>query len=563
MSKPSLASPSPQPTTEIPGWPPFQEEMVAIAGSIRVSPRGAPDTAEPSIASWFGSYSQVEREVASVLDGMVFEIVDSAETSGIFFTQMQTWNQPSALINPAYARGLKDFLPPVPKTLPPGMDGVTPLDDDAVTSAVISTMDGLLKTVETYFESVGHACHKRILKARGPFCELSGRIPGPPLTDDNVDMELECTWPDVFASAPQGLTTDKGVPLPEIDTYAMLQLMAPDLLPPRRPSIDVDMVEVAPDAECQPRRTATDTTTIDVTTCPSDEGMSLRSGTVKPQLPASKKARRTNPSPKKPAELFSFLIIDDRRDEPGRGRCYHVRFLDGFDDWIPRKCLIEDGQQAPCDWVDWWYDEDKQETKPYVTFMKGLPDYCDYMRASETGDCVARAINALYKIAGYSTFITDDNWDDFRMDQGIGYDEGIGVSKTKALLKWMDVNGTTPNVRIRRSLLDRNLFTGNGNGIDGIFNSKLPEGLYLVHCDLSEMLGHGMALQVKSKMRSHLVYDDGNWIGLMDTESWLYRARGIYSIEFSAEDDIDDTPRVLGKRVRRGKHKNNKRARLE
>ncbi|KAK1932491.1 hypothetical protein P3T76_012075 [Phytophthora citrophthora] len=238
------------------------------------------------------------------------------------------------------------------------------------------------------------------------------------------------------------------------------------------------MVEVVPDAECPPGRTTTDVATFDVRTCPSDEGMSLRSGTVKPQHPAPKRARYTNTSPKKPEELFSFLTNDDRRDEPRRGRCYHVRFLDGFNDWILRKRLIEDGQQAPCDWVDWWNDENKQETKPYVTFMKGLPDYCDYIRASETGDCVARAINALYKTAGHSTFITDDNWDDYRMDQGIGYDEGIAVSKTKALLKWMDVNGTTPNVRIRRSRLDRNLFTGIGNGVDGFFLTPSYQKLY-------------------------------------------------------------------------------------
>ncbi|KAK1932490.1 hypothetical protein P3T76_012074 [Phytophthora citrophthora] len=56
---------------------------------------------------------------------MVFEIVDSAEITGLFFTRTQTWNQPSALVNPTYARGLKEFLPPIPTALPPGVDGET------------------------------------------------------------------------------------------------------------------------------------------------------------------------------------------------------------------------------------------------------------------------------------------------------------------------------------------------------------------------------------------------------------------------------------------------------
>ncbi|KAG7381577.1 hypothetical protein PHYPSEUDO_005817 [Phytophthora pseudosyringae] len=100
----------------------------------------------------------------------------------------------------------------------------------------------------------------------------------------------------------------------------------------------------------------------------------------------------------------------------------------------------------------------------------------------------------------------------------------------------MQANGDSPNHSIQRSLLDVNLFRGTGKGVASIFESKLPQGMYLVHCDLSEMLSHSMALHVKGPRRSHQVYDDGNWLGVMETVEWLYRARSIYRIEFITDD---------------------------
>ncbi|KAG7375145.1 hypothetical protein PHYPSEUDO_003226 [Phytophthora pseudosyringae] len=84
-------------------------------------------------------------------------------------------------------------------------------------------------------------------------------------------------------------------------------------------------------------------------------------------------------------------------------------YLDGHEEWIPRQHLVDDDQAEPCDWVDWWYDDDEQQPKPYICYMKGLPEYYDYMTASEGGDCVVQAINALYKITAPPTTHSSTN----------------------------------------------------------------------------------------------------------------------------------------------------------
>ncbi|KAG7375144.1 hypothetical protein PHYPSEUDO_003225 [Phytophthora pseudosyringae] len=72
--------------------------------------------------------------------------------------------------------------------------------------------------------------------------------------------------------------------------------------------------------------------------------------------------------------------------------------------------------------------------------------------------------------------------------------------------------------------------------------------MYLVHCDLSEMLSHSMVLHAKGPRRSHQVYDDGNWLGVMETVEWLYRARSIYRIEFITDDQPTLKPARKNKR---------------
>ncbi|KAL4176942.1 hypothetical protein KRP22_001879 [Phytophthora ramorum] len=176
-------------------------------------------------------------------------------------------------------------------------------------------------------------------------------------------------------------------------------------------------------------------------------GMRLRFLSVKPEEPAAKQARTTQEAPgttgmarrlnTATAKQFPFISIDARRTKPLRGVCYHVRFLDGTDDWLPRQLLVEDLQERHCNWVDWWYDEDNQETKPYICFMKGLPEYRDGMTASEGGDCVVQAINALYKLAGHPLFTSPADWEDFCSQTGVTPDEGINMVKTKGLLRWM------------------------------------------------------------------------------------------------------------------------------
>ncbi|KAG7381578.1 hypothetical protein PHYPSEUDO_005818 [Phytophthora pseudosyringae] len=144
-------------------------------------------------------------------------------------------------------------------------------------------------------------------------------------------------------------------------------------------------------------------------------GMRLRSGS----------ARVAQGLTEMTTEQFPLIIIDDRRDEPKRGRCYHVRFLDGHEEWIPRQHLVDDDQAEPCDWVDWWYDDDEQQPKPYICYMKGLSEYYDYMTASEGGDCVVQAINALYKIAGHPPpLINQPNWEDFCFSNDVHADVG-------------------------------------------------------------------------------------------------------------------------------------------
>ncbi|OWZ15069.1 hypothetical protein PHMEG_00011354 [Phytophthora megakarya] len=163
-----------------------------------------------------------------------------------------------------------------------------------------------------------------------------------------------------------------------------------------------------------------------------------------PRIPNCKEGHRTQNHPfNSTVEKYPFIIIDDRVREAVQGMCYRVPYLDGTVDSIMRHLLVEDGQEEPCNWVDWLYDIGHQQTKPYITYMKGLKAYRDYMRASETGDCVVQAINALYSVARHAQLISEENWTDFCRDKLVGPDEDLGMRKINALHAWMEENRDT------------------------------------------------------------------------------------------------------------------------
>ncbi|CEG41797.1 uncharacterized protein PHALS_12120 [Plasmopara halstedii] len=142
-------------------------------------------------------------------------------------------------------------------------------------------------------------------------------------------------------------------------------------------------------------------------------GMRLRSGRAKLHAPAKRKARE--PAVRSSLTTLAYLIvfIDDRRDEPERGRCYRVRFKDGSEDWLRRRGLEEDGNTQDCDFVDAWYDLDKCRTNPFCRFLNGIPGYRSHQKAGEDADCVRLAVNAIYKREGWAPLVSREDWEIF------------------------------------------------------------------------------------------------------------------------------------------------------
>ncbi|KAL7995214.1 hypothetical protein Plhal703r1_c47g0150321 [Plasmopara halstedii] len=266
-------------------------------------------------------------------------------------------------------------------------------------------------------------------------------------------------------------------------------------------------------------------------------GMQLRSGRAKLHAPGNRKTREPVVRSGLTTMAYPIVIITDRRDEPERGRCYRVRFKDGSEDWLCRRGLEEDGNTQDCDFVDAWYDLDKCRTKPFCRFLKGLPGYRSHQKAGEDADCVRLAVNAIYERKGWAPLVSREDWETFLKAKNISLDEGLGMRKLGVLLKWIEENGNAPNLRLDRGYFAKkaNLFNGRCDGVDGIFDLELECGMYLVNCDLSETLSHCMALEVLDKTRSHQVYDQHSWIGLIDKEEWLYRVRGVYHAAFMGD----------------------------
>ncbi|KAL8016623.1 hypothetical protein Plhal710r2_c025g0100691 [Plasmopara halstedii] len=135
-------------------------------------------------------------------------------------------------------------------------------------------------------------------------------------------------------------------------------------------------------------------------------GMRLCSGRATLHAPGKRKAREPAVRSCLTTLAYPIVIIDDRRDEPERGRCYRVRFKDGSEDWLRRRGLEEDGNTQDCDFADAWYDKDKCRTKPFCRFLKGLPGYRSHQKAGEDADCVRLAVIAMYEQKGWAPLKT-------------------------------------------------------------------------------------------------------------------------------------------------------------
>ncbi|KAL8010670.1 hypothetical protein Plhal710r2_c058g0167481 [Plasmopara halstedii] len=185
-------------------------------------------------------------------------------------------------------------------------------------------------------------------------------------------------------------------------------------------------------------------------------GMQLRSGRAKLHPPGKMKTREPVVRSGLTTMAYPIVIIDDRRDEPERGRCYRA----------------SNGNTQDCDFVDAWYDLDKCRTKPFCRFLKGLPGYRSHQKAGEDADCVRLAVNAIYERKGWAPLVSREDWETFLKAKNISLDEGLGMRKLGVLLNWIEENGDAPNLRLDRSYFAKkeNLFNGRCDGVDGIFD---------------------------------------------------------------------------------------------